>query len=223
MSNSNEIKWDGFHEVGVVTFAGGWSGDFDPLLFGFAFMPFIGYILFWRAVTKFRKANVLGRRGKKTEAEITDKTDAGSRNLKWNRITQFQLKIEYDAYDEFNDENIRIEKTLINVDHAIFNEITEGYTVNIKYDPLNPFMMDIDDEYFHIQGKARTGCGRNCCVTLLTFIVAVLFCLIPYWILKAVPVTWYWIVIIVALIPLVLMVLSCVSCCVCCRYVFILY
>ena len=29
--------------------------EFNPLLFGLSFMPFIGYVLFWRAFTEFRR------------------------------------------------------------------------------------------------------------------------------------------------------------------------
>lgn len=218
---SSSLKWDGYHEMGAVTF-GGDFGEFDPLLFSLSFLPFVGILLLWRAFTTFRKSNILGRRGKKVVATIIDKTDAGTRNLKWNRITQFQMKIEYEALDEFNDKRIKIEKLITNINHQIWNNISEGYTVNILYDPINPFMIDIDDEYFNIQGRARTGCTKNCCVTLLNFIVAIFFVLIPYWILKASQIQWYWIIVILILIPLSLMVIACVSCCVCCRY-FILY
>eukprot|EP01084_Bolivina_argentea_P136930 241178_1 len=216
MSNLNSIKWNGFHEMGLLT----WNSefvDFDPLLFFFSFMPFIGSVIFWRAFTGCRKNNILGKRGKKVEAIIINKTEAGSRNLKWNRVTQLQMKIEYEAYDEFAQQTITIEKILTDIDATLYNAISEGYTVNVIYDPINPFMSDIDDEYFNSHGRARTGCTRNCCVTLFTFLVAVLFVMIPYWILQAAELSWYWVAIIVVLIPMVFMVMSCVSCCVCCR------
>ena len=168
-------------------------------------------------MTAFRKSNVLGRRGKKAQAVIVDKTDGGSINPKWNRVTQLQMKIEYDAFDEFADRRITIEKTLTNINGELYANINKGYTVNIKYDPINPFMMDIHDEYFERHHRARTGCTNNCCITLFTFIVALFFVLIPYWILKSAEISWYWIIIIVFLIPLVMMVTACVSCCVCCK------
>lgn len=163
-----------------------------------------------------QRANILGRRGKKTEATIIARTDAGSRNLEWNKVTQLQMKIEYSAYDDFLERKVIIEKTLTDIDAQLHNKVNEGYTVNVRYDPINPFMMEVDDDYFDLK-KARTGCGRNCCYTLFTFIVAVMFVLIPYWILKAAGLRWYWIIIIVVLLPAVMLVISCVSCCVCCR------
>ena len=55
---------------------------------------------------------MLGRRGKSAQAVIIDKIDAGSGNTKWNRQTQLQMKIEYEAFDEFSNKQVLIEKTL---------------------------------------------------------------------------------------------------------------
>ena len=206
----------GPREEQLVTFSNEFD-DFNPLLFIFAFMPFVGYILFWRQFTTFRKRNILGRRGKKTEAIIINKSESASRNLKWSKVLQLSMKIEYEAYDEFHQQTIIIEKTLTNISQHVYDSISEGYTVNIKYDPINPFMFDIDDEYFSDTQQARTGCCRNCGYTLLLLIIAIFMVLIPWWILNGAGIKWYWVIIIVILIPVVMIVIACVSCCVCCK------
>merc|ERR1711971_698706 len=78
-------------------------------------------------------------------------------------------------------------------------------------------MMEVDDSYFARRGRARTGCGRNCCVTLCMFCIAAFLVLTPYWILNAAQLDWYWVAIIDMLIPVVLIVIACVCCCACCR------
>mmetsp|Transcript_41937 Transcript_41937/g.67431 ORF Transcript_41937/g.67431 Transcript_41937/m.67431 type:complete len:127 (-) Transcript_41937:8-388(-) len=79
-------------------------------------------------------------------------------------------------------------------------------------------MMDIDDEAYVVSkaNRARTGCTNNCCSVLLHLTVAIFLVLIPYWILKAAEISWYWLLIIVALIPMVFTVIACVCCCACC-------
>ena len=117
-------------------------------------------------------------------------------------------KIEYEAYDEFAAKRVIIEKTLTNIDAEMHTDVQQGHTVNIRYDPINPFMMEVDDAYFRARGRARTGCGRNCCVTLFMFAIAAFLVLIPYWILEAAGLDWYWVGIIVLLIPLVYIVID---------------